>query len=81
MEYDIEQEKILLKAKIFIESNDYSNACKLIEIYIENLQRDLSIDERNTFTISFHNLINEKFANAYKYSQENAIVYKENNLT
>ena len=46
MEYDIEQEKILLKAKIFIESNDYSNACKLIEIYIENLQRDLSIDER-----------------------------------
>ncbi len=26
-------------------------------------------------------LINEQFANAYKYSQENAIVYKENNLT
>ena len=74
MEYDIEQEKILLKAKIFIESNDYSNACKLIEIYIENLQRDLSIDERNTFTISFHNLINEKFD---KWRKLNKIINKE----
>ena len=74
MEYDIEQEKILLKAKIFIESNDYSNACKLIEIYIENLQRDLSIDERNTFTISFHNLINEKID---KWRKLNKIINKE----
>ena len=74
MDYDIEQEKILLKAKIFIEANDYSRSCKLIESYIKNLKRDLTIDERNTFTISFHNLINEKFD---KWRKLNKIINKE----
>ena len=74
MDYDIEQETILLKAKIFIEANDYFGSCKLIESYIKNLKRDLTIDERNTFTISFHNLINEKIDNWRKLTK---IINKE----
>ena len=74
MDYDIGQETILLKAKIFIEANDYSGSCKLIESYIKNLKRDLTIDERNTFTISFHNLINEKID---KWRKLNKIINKE----
>ena len=74
MDYDIGQETILLKAKIFIEANDYSKSCELIESYIKNLERDLTIDERNTFTISFHNLINEKID---KWRKLNKIINKE----
>lgn len=74
MDFDIEQETILLKAKIFIEANDYSKSCELIESYIKNLERDLTIDERNTFTISFHNLINEKID---KWRKLNKIINKE----
>ncbi len=56
----MENKKLLLEAKLYEKGNEYEKAIEYMEKYIKNINRELTIDERNIFSLSCYNFINEK---------------------
>jgi len=85
-----QNDKILLKAKILEKSEDHLKSCELIEAFIVNKKNELNIDERNTFSICFENLIKEKIEQWRKLGHiidkeqikepENELIFNDINL-
>ena len=56
----MENKKLLLEAKLYEKGNEYEKAIEYMEKYIKNINRELTTDERNIFSLSCYNFINEK---------------------
>ena len=56
----MENKNLLLEAKLYEKANEHEKAIEYMEKYIKNINRELTIDERNIFSLSCYNFINEK---------------------
>ena len=56
----MENKNLLLEAKLYEKANEHEKAIEYMEKYIKNINRELTTDERNIFSLSCYNFINEK---------------------